>query len=213
MTLHTAIPRLEMGDRLDRAEFHRRYEAMPQIKKAELLEGVVYVPSPASVGHTWRHAAVLGWLSQFAASATSAEVHAEATVILDDQNEVQPDALVRVAGSSGTSDVSRDGYITGPPELIVEVALSSASYDMHVKRDVYARSGVQEYIVWRVADGAIDWWELEAGDRGDRRYVDLDPDPDGLTRSRVLPGLALDRDAMVRDDMARVLAAQRAEVD
>ena len=40
------IPPLESGDRLTRHEFERRYQARPEIKKAELIEGVVYMPSP-----------------------------------------------------------------------------------------------------------------------------------------------------------------------
>ena len=37
---------LEHGDHLTREEFERRYEAMPHVRKAELIEGVVYMPSP-----------------------------------------------------------------------------------------------------------------------------------------------------------------------
>src|ERR1700740_2241344 len=44
------VPPLENGDRLTRAEFERRYEAMPHVKKAELIEGVVYMPSPVRFG-------------------------------------------------------------------------------------------------------------------------------------------------------------------
>lgn len=39
------LPPLENGDRLNRFEFERRYEAMPQVKKAELIEGIVYMPA------------------------------------------------------------------------------------------------------------------------------------------------------------------------
>lgn len=37
---------LESGDRLSRAEFHRRSCLRPDMKKAELIGGVVYVSSP-----------------------------------------------------------------------------------------------------------------------------------------------------------------------
>lgn len=37
-----SIP-LENGDRLSRFEFEHRYQAMPELKKAELVEGVVYI--------------------------------------------------------------------------------------------------------------------------------------------------------------------------
>src|SRR5580692_489598 len=51
-----ATPPLENGDRLTRAEFERRYDAMPRLKKAELIEGEVYMPSPVRHGqHSYPH--------------------------------------------------------------------------------------------------------------------------------------------------------------
>lgn len=47
-TPRSAIPPLENGDGLSRAEFERRYDAMPELKKAELLEGIVYMAAPVS---------------------------------------------------------------------------------------------------------------------------------------------------------------------
>ncbi len=55
-------PALHNGDRLTRAEFERRYGAMPNLKKAELIEGVVYVPSPVSRAHSAAHFDLIGWL-------------------------------------------------------------------------------------------------------------------------------------------------------
>ena len=49
----TATLPLENGDRLTRAEFERRYAAMPRLKKAELIEGIVYVPSPVRYSPAW----------------------------------------------------------------------------------------------------------------------------------------------------------------
>ena len=51
------IPPLENGDRLSLAEFERRYENMPSLKKAELIKGVVLMGSPVRfVQHGRPHA-------------------------------------------------------------------------------------------------------------------------------------------------------------
>jgi Uma2 family endonuclease len=105
------------------------------------------------------------------------------------------------AAAGGHAHVSDDDYLEGTPELIVEVAASSASYDLHVKREVYRRNGVQEYIVWRVYDRQIDWFRIE-----DARYVTVPPDASGVIHSRVLPGLRLAVSALLTGDLAHVLA-------
>ena len=148
------VPPLENGDRLTRSEFERRYEAMPRLKKAELIEGVVYVGSPVrhdqhgqpdSDTHTW-----LGTYRRGDAGTTAAN---NTTARLDLDNEPQPDILLRIA-RGGHSQIGEDGYVEGAPELVVEIAASSASYDLHDKLRAYRRSGVQEYIVWRTLDRA-----------------------------------------------------------
>lgn len=124
----------------------------------------------------------------------------EATVILDLDNEPQPDLCLWQV--DGNVRINEDGYIEGPPKLIVEVAASSASYDLHAKKNAYRRNGVREYLVWRVYDEEIDWWELVDGE-----YQPLPHSEDGLIESRVFPGLRLDVPAMLAGDLARVLAA------
>lgn len=202
----TALP-LEAGDRLDRAEFHRRYLATPAIRKAELVEGIVYVPSPLRVDqHALPDAAVGHWLSTYAVATPGVRVAHNATVLLDDRNEVQPDVLAFIdRDRGGRSEITRDGYLAGPPELVVEIAASSASYDNHVKRSAYERAGIQEYVLWRTLDRAVDWWALVDG-----RYEPLPRDAQGLVASRVLPGLVLDVAALLADDLAGVVAAQQA---
>jgi len=205
----TATRPLVTGDRLDRAEFHRRYLALPDLKKAELVEGIVYVPSPVRTDlHAIPDAAVHGWLIAYAAATPGVQVAANGTVLLGERSEVQPDALVRIdPDRGGRSRLTAEGYVAGPPELVVEIAASSASYDAQAKRDAYRRAGVREYLLWRTHDGAIDWWALEASGR---RYIPLPTGDDGLVASRVLPGLALDVAAMLAGDLAAVLAAQNA---
>ena len=51
VTHQSKILPLENGDRLSRLEFERRYQAMPELKKAELIEGRVYMASPVRIIH------------------------------------------------------------------------------------------------------------------------------------------------------------------
>jgi Uma2 family endonuclease len=199
-----SLPPLENGDRLTRHEFERRYRAMPRVKKAELIEGVVKMSSPVHQrSHSQPHASVVGFLAAYYAATPGVDLGDNATVRLDAYNEVQPDGLLRLEpAAGGRSRISPDDYIEGPPELIVEVAASSASQDLHDKLRVYCRNGVQEYIVWQVHERRLDWFVLDT-ERDD--YVPLAPDADGIIRSRVFPGLHLPVQAMLDGDLAQVL--------
>jgi Uma2 family endonuclease len=179
---------LENGDRLTRTEFERRYHAMPNVKKAELIEGRVYMSSPVRARkHGKPHAAIIAWLSDYWLDTSGTELMDNATVRLDADNEPQPDACLRIEEiAGGQSRITADDYIEGAPELIVEVAASTASYDLYEKKQVYRRNGVQEYLVWRVVDRAFDWFVLQEG-----VYVNLPIDSDGMIRSQVFPGLWL----------------------
>lgn len=196
-------PPLEAGDHLTRHEFERRYRAMPHLNKAELIEGVVYMPSPVHFArHGEPHAHIMTWLGIYRAATPGAKLGDNATVRLDRDNEVQPDALLRLDEErNGRSRISSDDYLEGAPELIVEIAASSASYDLFDKRKVYRRNGVQEYVVWQIYDERLDWFMLE-----NEEYVPLLPDEDGVIRSRVFPGLWLAVNALLTDDLAAVLA-------
>ena len=193
---------LENGDRIGRCEFERRYTARPDICKAELIEGVVHVPSPVrAASHGRPSAALAGWLYVYSAATPHVSVLDNATVRLDRDNEPQPDVLLRIdAMAGGQSSVSADDYIEGAPELVAEVAASSAAYDLHEKLHVYRRNGVREYIVWRVYDKAIDWFVLV-----DDEFQPLSP-TEGVYESETFPGLRLAVDALLADDGANVLA-------
>ena len=197
-------PPLENGDRLTRVEFERRYEAMPDVKKAELIDGVVYVGSPVRFGkHGQPHARLLTWLGTYAALTRGVGLGDNATVRLDADTEPQPDALLRIEPEAGgTSWISDDDYVAGAPELVAEIAASSASYDLHDKMDACRRAGVKEYLVWRVDDEQIDWFALRDG-----AYVRLTPDESGVVSSQVFPGLRLALSALLAGDVARVVAA------
>lgn len=201
-TAEATIWPLENGDRLTRSEFERRYQAMPLLKKAELIEGVVYVPSPVRyTRHAKPHGFVVAWISVYVAGTPGVDFGDNATVRLDMDNEPQPDVLLRIDERlGGQSHVSPDDYIEGGPELVVEIAASSASYDLHDKLSVYRRNQVQEYLVWRVYEQQFDWWRLREG-----AYVPLQADAAGVVCSEVFPGLWLAVPELLDDNLAEVL--------
>ena len=127
------VPPLEPGDRLTRSEFERRYEAMPGLKKAELVEGVVHMPSPVRYRRHGRpHAMLIGWLIQYEAATPGVETADNSTARLDLDNEPQPDAMLLIdPRKGGQARISQDDYIQSAPELVAEVASSSASFDLN----------------------------------------------------------------------------------
>ena len=197
------VPPLENGDRLTRYEFERRYEAMPNVKKAELIDGVVYMASPVRFeSHGRPHSDAIAWLGVYRAATPGVYLADNTTVRLDADNEPQPDALLRLDPSvGGQSRISDDDYVEGAPELIVEIAASSASYDLHSKLNLYRRHEVQEYLVWQVRDKLFTWFRLKEGE-----YLPLEPDATGIVQSVVFPGLWLAVQALLDGDLASVLA-------
>ncbi len=198
-----AIPPLENGDRLTRAEFERRYDAMPGLKKAELIEGEVYVPSPARYRqHGLPHTRLVTWLGNYETGTPGVEAGDNGSVRLNVDNEPQPDGfLIILPERGGQARISEDDYIEGSPELVAEVPSSSVSYDLGEKLSVYRRCGVREYVVWRVLDRQVDWFVNREG-----RFELQHPAADGILRSTVFPGLWLDSMALVRGEKARVKA-------
>ncbi len=200
-----APPPMEGGDRLTRYEFERRYEAMPWVKKAELIEGVVYMTSAIRNSHGKAHADIMGWLAVYRAATPGVHLNDNTTVRLDVDNEPQPDALLRLDQTvGGQSRVGEDDYIEGAPEMVFEVAGTSASYDLHDKMNAYCRNGVQEYAVWCIYEGGLSWFRLESGE-----YVPLEADEAGVMRSDAFPGLWLDAPALLKGDLAQVLEILR----
>lgn len=196
----TAVPPLQPGDRLNRAEFERRYHAMPDCKKAELIEGVVYVPSPARLRHGQPHGRIITWIGNYVDSTAGTEYADNVTNRLDNDNEPQPDvALFIDPACGGQTRVSEDGYLTGPAEFVAEVAVSSVSLDRGAKLRTYERHGVREYLIWRVKDKLLEWYFL----RDDGFELQSLPE-DGIYRSETFPGLWLHAAAMLRRDGKQV---------
>ncbi len=194
------IPPLENGDKLTRAEFERRYNAMPLVKKAELIEGVVQMASPLRAkSHGEPHAYIMTWLGVYKAATPGVGLYDNATVRLDADNEPQPDVMLRIE-RGGQSRISDDDYVEGAPELIVEIAASTASLDLHKKLKVYRRNQVQEYLVWRVYDLQFDWFRLIEGE-----YIQQQPNKNGIICSQIFAGLWLDKAALLAGNLAKVL--------
>jgi Uma2 family endonuclease len=176
---------------------------MPELKKAELIAGRVYTqPRVSHLYHGAPHAWIVGTLVLYRISTPGVDVGDNSTWRLDAENEPQPDCMLRIKTEcGGRCPLDDRGYLIGAPELIAEIALSSASYDLHDKKRAYRKAGVCEYVVWRTRDRAIDWFVLEDGD-----YAPLPADEHGVFRSRIFPGLWLDALALLRDDLPRVKA-------
>ena len=188
--------RLEAGDHLDQITFHARYLHMADDQKIELIGGIVIVPSPVSPKHGEYHAKLMGWLDAYSGVTPGTRVRANTTVILGPMSEPQPDAALIVdAAHGGQSTVEKDGHAVGPPELIVEIASSSAAYDLYEKRDDYERAGVLEYVVFLVRERRVRWFRLADGE-----YQEVQPDKDGLFTSEVFPGLWLNSSALAALD-------------
>jgi Uma2 family endonuclease len=206
----TAGPMLEAGDRLSRAEFERRYERMPHLKKAELIEGIVYMPSPVRARkHSLPQMLLAGWLWFYATETPGVEGADNASVRLDLDNEPQPDLILfKLPARSGQTRFSADDYIEGAPELVVEIVGSSSAYDLHAKKGAYRRNGVREYLAWITGPQRLVWWELREGE-----FQEIVPMADGVLKSAVFPGLWLDVQALLRGDKKAVLAMLRQGLD
>lgn len=196
------LPPLESGDRLTRFEFERRYAAAPHIKKAELIEGIVYVASPLRfTPHAEPHSRLVTWLGTYAAFTPRTLSGIEPTIRLDIDNEPQPDiVLILDEAVGGKARLTEDGYLEGVPELVVEIAASSAAIDTGSKKKAYRRNQVLEYIVLQSFENQLDWFHLVEG-----KYQTLPVNEDGIIRSVTFPGLWLAVEALLNNDMVRVL--------
>ena len=197
------VPPLENGDRLNRVEFERRYEAMPNLKKAELIEGIVFLTfAVRALQHGSPHAALVGCLGVYRAATLGVRAADSTSVRLDLENEPRPDGLMLIESAcGGQTRISLDDFVEGAPELVAEVAVGLESIELHDKLRAYQRNGVREYVVWRVLDQAIDWFVLR-----NSQFERLAPDSAGILKSEVFPGLWLDAPAMLRGDLATVFA-------
>jgi Uma2 family endonuclease len=208
------VPPLIEGDRMTTDEFFRRYDADKSVVRAELINGVVYVNArreivngqevivpPISGGHGRPQSLAISWLVHYELNTPGVEASAPSTVRLSPRTAPEPDAMLRILPEyGGQSVVGDDDYLAGPPELVIEVAKTSAGRDLGHKFDAYQRDGVKEYLVWRSTEGLVDWFVLKR-----RSYTPLTPGPDGIIRSETFPGLWLDVEALLARDHAKLV--------
>ena len=194
----TRLPALRAGDHIDQPTFHARYAAMPPGTRAELVGGVVYMPSPVGRIHGLHHKAAVYWVAHYERLTPGVESVDNGTTVLGDDSEPQPDVLLRVT-HGGQTRATADGYIAGCPELVCEVAHSTEAYDLHAKRRDYERHGAQEYVALVLRTSQVVWLA-----RDGRRLVEVPPDADGIYRSRTFPGLWLDPAAILARDLVRL---------
>jgi Uma2 family endonuclease len=197
------LPPLENGDQLDQQTFHARYQAMPEDCRAELIGGIVHIPSPQKIPHSMAHRLVVRWLDEYAAATPGTEALLNSTLILGTESEPEPDACLFLApGYGGQIHVDEDEYLHGPPELIVEVSSATESIDLNRKKHDYQRAGVPEYVVLALRIQQVFWFVRQRG-----KYREVALPADGVFRSRGFPGLWLDAEAVLQNDRPRVLAA------
>lgn len=202
--LENDSPPLANGDRLSQPEFHRRYVTYPDDSKFELIAGTVFMASPLGWGHGLFHGLMAWLLWSYVAETPGLEVLDNTTTILDEENEPQPDLGLRLQSAyGGKSVITEEGYLQGPPELVIEIAHSSRAIDLHQKKAIYRENGVKEYLVFAVESKSVYWFDFAAG-------KSLDPDSTGTCKSTSFPGLWLAVPALANRDQQAMLAALRA---
>lgn len=173
---------------------------MPDVKNAELIDGIVYLQYRVSAIHGMAHANLGALLCIYSKNDSNLLTASNSTVRIDDRNDAQPDLLM-MRRLGGRATIDEDDFVSGAPDLIAEIAASSVSYDLHQKKRAYLNAGVLEYLVWLTEENRIVWWRLENGD-----YVEIPPAADGSLESVEFPGLVIDASAVIAGDFAKALA-------
>lgn len=198
-----SVPPLENGDQLNQKTFHARYQAMPEDFRAELIGGIVYVPSPQKIPHSETQLLVVRWLDEYAEATPGTKALLNNTQILGPDSEPEPDACLFITSEhGGRVYVDKEDYLHGAPELIVEVSSSTESIDLHRKKQDYQKAGVREYVVVALRTQQVFWFIRQRG-----TYKEAPLPADGIFRSRAFPGLWLDAESMLRCQRQGVLAA------
>ncbi|QDT39464.1 Uma2 family endonuclease [Stratiformator vulcanicus] len=195
---------LHSGDRMNREEFHYIYSRMPENFRAELIDGVVYVASPAKYNHGRPITFLSALLLEYEATTPGCEVNENVTVLLDDGTEVQPDILLRICeGFGGQSRLTEDDYIDGGPEFVIEVANTTRSIDLNNKKAKYRENGVREYVVYEPTRNVFHWFDLSADKQ-------LTLPKDNIARSIAFPGLWIDVEAVATKSLGKAKATLEA---
>ena len=199
-TKPTASPTLDNGDNLTRTEFIRIWEQLPHIKRAELIGGIVYMPSPTSTDHGDMDINIASFMGFYKAMTPGVTGGSNTTTYLLDDC-AQPDVNLRIIPEYGGRSFVEDKYLAGSPEMLTEVCNTTEAIDLHQKLELYEQAGIQEYLVVVVKRKQIHWHRLVKG-----KYRLIAADAQGIFRSRVFPGLWLDSHALFRGDGVQVFA-------
>jgi Uma2 family endonuclease len=189
------------GQRLDQSEFHERYEAMPPGTRAELIDGVVHMPSPVGPEHGRAHVPALVWLSYYQENTPGVEALDNTSTTMGPKSEPQPDGLLRILSEYGGRTWADRRFVRGSPELVIEVSHASRYTDLGPKLDDYERAGVLEYVVRALEPDEVFWFVLRNG-----RFTELPVASDGLYHSEAFPGLWLAPEALIAGDTRRLRA-------
>ena len=202
-TTRTADPpqTLVEGQRLDQPTFHSLYEAMPPGTRAELINGVVLMPSPVGPAHGRAHFPTIAWLSYYVENTPGVEGMDNTSTAMGIKSEPQPDVLLRILSDYGGRTRADRKFVQGVPELLLEIAHTSRYTDLGPKLEDYERVGVLEYIVLALEPDQVFWFVLR-----NCHFMDLPTGLDGIYRSEVFPGLWLDPKALVAGDTRRLRA-------
>jgi Uma2 family endonuclease len=193
------LPELKAGDNLTREDFVERCEGKSELKIAELIGGIVYMPSPLSAEHAETDSDVQLWLGNYAVGTPGCKAGVNATwYMLADAP--QPDAHLRIVEEYGGSSRLVGNFLHGAPELAAEICMTSAAYDLHQKLELYQVAGVREYVAFLLHEREVRWHRLKDGN-----YKILAVPEDGILKSEVFPGLWLDVQAFLSGDMKQVL--------
>jgi Uma2 family endonuclease len=193
-------PQLVNGDRMSQAEFHRRYETYPEDIKFELIGGIVFMASPLRRPHAVFHGTLSMILRLYSAETPGAELMDNGTTILGEESEPQPDLSLRIRTEyGGQSRETEDHYIKGPPELVAEIAHSTRSIDLHLKRQDYERAGVKEYLILSLEGPELLWFDFV--NKGS-----INPDRLSVARSRAFPGLWIHVAALLGESDKELIA-------
>ena len=193
-TLQTK-PQLLPGMHLDCDEFLERWVALPNLKYAELINGVVYMPSPLSRDHGVPDNMIATWIGMYCWNTPGTEAGSNLTYLFSAKNVPQPDQSLRILPAHGGRTKDQGNLNAGPPELAIEVSVSSLNFDLGDKLTMYELEKVQEYLIVDVKNQQIHWHQLV-----DNKYQRLEPDDAGVLKSIVFPGLWLNGQALFDHD-------------
>jgi Uma2 family endonuclease len=181
------------GDKMSQREFSKIYSKLPEPYKAELVAGIVYEPPPPTLLHSVGDLDLSALLRYYTAYTPGTQSGHDCSVILSDEDQVQPDSFLRVLPELGGQSANWRRKIKGAPELVAEVSFSSRSIDLHIKKERYAKFGVKEYIIFCVEPSLIQGLNLASGEM-------LPMDENGVIRSEIFPGLWIDARSLSTGD-------------